>query len=140
MVRNEPQRSAELDLITPDVRHLPEVLEVRLDIFRAAEKGELMEVVARTLAQYDPENVQWTVDWSYSVRRAESLEEARQILVKAISRNPAPAIFHYNLACYVCQLGDLEVRGYTSRKRSTATSRIAQRRWRIRNLGLFGSR
>jgi len=50
----------------------------------------------------------WTVSWAYATRRVDSIESARMILVSALERLPDVAIFHYNLACYECQLGDLE--------------------------------
>lgn len=46
--------------------------------------------------------------WAYATHRADSIELARIILVNAIERMPDVAIFLYNLACYICQLGDLE--------------------------------
>jgi len=41
--------NAELDEVDADVRHLPEVLGVRIEIYRALKKWELMEAVARKL-------------------------------------------------------------------------------------------
>jgi hypothetical protein len=41
-------------------------------------------------------------------RRADSIEAARIILVNAVDRMPEVAAFHYNLACYECQLGNLD--------------------------------
>ena len=84
------------------------MLEVRLKIYRALKQWELMQTVAKTLAIHDPDEPQWTVSWAYATRRAHSIEHARIILVNAIERLPNVAIFHYNLACYICQLGDLE--------------------------------
>jgi len=49
---------AALEDIDPMCRHLLEVLAVRLSIYRALEKWELMRVVARKL-EYEPENPQW---------------------------------------------------------------------------------
>ena len=43
--------ATELDLLTPDVRPLPEVLDVRLEVFWVAGKWELMQVVAKLLAE-----------------------------------------------------------------------------------------
>jgi tetratricopeptide (TPR) repeat protein len=57
----------------------------------------------------DPDNVQWSVSWAYAARRADSINAARLILLEAVERQPEAAILHYNLACYECQLGDLEV-------------------------------
>lgn len=36
-----------------------------------------------------------------------SIEQARIILVNAVERLPHVAAFHFNLACYECQLGDI---------------------------------
>ena len=100
--------NAELEEIELELRHVPEVLEVRMQIYGELKKWELMQTVAKTLAIHDPDEPQWTVLWAYATRRAECIEQARIILVTAIERLPHVAIFHYNLACYECQLGDLE--------------------------------
>ena len=46
--------NAELEKIDPEVRHVPEVLEVRVQIYRALEKWELMQTVAKKLTEADP--------------------------------------------------------------------------------------
>ena len=99
---------AELDCVDADVRHLPEVLAVRIAIYSALKKWDLMQTVAKRMALYDPEDPPWTVSWAYATRRADSIEAGRLILVNAAERLPNIAIFHSNLACYECQLGDLE--------------------------------
>jgi hypothetical protein len=66
-----------------------------------------MQTVAKRLAIHDPDEPQWTTSWAYATRRADSIEQARIILVNAIERMPNVAIFHFNLACYECQLGGL---------------------------------
>ncbi len=60
------------------------------------------------MALHDPDDPQWTVSWAYATRRADSIEAARLILLVAVERLPKVAIFHYNLACYECQFGNLE--------------------------------
>lgn len=101
--------NAELDELDPDVRQLPEVLAVRVAIYHALEKWELMRIVARELAAHDPDNVQWAVDFAFATRRTESIGAAKAILLEAVERVPKAAVLHYNLACYECRLGDLEV-------------------------------
>jgi tetratricopeptide (TPR) repeat protein len=97
----------ELEEIDPEVRHLPEILAVRLEIYRALQKWELMQVVAKKLSQYDPDEVQWWISWADATRQAESIDAARHILALALNNHPRKAIVHYNLACYECQLGDI---------------------------------
>ncbi len=98
----------ELERIEPDLRHLPEVLAVRLEIYSALKKWELMQIVAAKLAKEDPDEVHWIVSLAYATRRAESIEAAREVLLQALDHHPQAAILHYNLACYECQLGDME--------------------------------
>ena len=99
----------ELEQIDPFCRHLPEILRVRAVIYRRLEKWELMRTVVRSLVNHDPDNVQWIVWFAFATRRALSIESAKAILLEAVEHHPSVAIFHYNLACYECVLGDVEV-------------------------------
>ena len=98
----------EIENMSAEVRHLPEVLEVRVGIYRKLEKWELMQTVAKQLALHNPDEPQFTVWWAYATRRADSLDAARLILVNAVERLPEVPIFLFNLACYESQLGDIE--------------------------------
>ena len=99
--------NAEIESMDADVRHVPEVLAVRVGIFRALEAWPLMQVVARQLALHETDEPQWTISWAYATRRADSLDAARLILVNAVERLPGVAVFAFNLACYEAQLGDV---------------------------------
>jgi tetratricopeptide (TPR) repeat protein len=102
------EANEELDQIDADQRAHTEVLALRVKIYSALNKWELMQTVAKRLALIEPDNVQWTVSWAYSTRRVDSIEAARTIMVNAVERMPDVAVFHYNLACYECQLGNLD--------------------------------
>jgi hypothetical protein len=82
--------SAELEQISPEFRDASEVLALRVRIYRALEKWDLMQVVARQLALRDPLNVDATISWAYAVRRADCIEAARLIL-GAAEANPLVA-------------------------------------------------
>ena len=43
-----------------------------------------------------------------ATRRADSIQAAKEILLNAESMFPKEAIIRYNLACYCCQLGEIE--------------------------------
>jgi tetratricopeptide (TPR) repeat protein len=101
------EADAELDKIDPFCRASPKVLAVRLGIYAGLRKWELMQMVAKKLTEYDPQNVQWTLSWAYATRRAESIKAAKSILIEAFKSHPEEALISYNLACYDCQLGDL---------------------------------
>jgi tetratricopeptide (TPR) repeat protein len=64
--------------------------------------------VAKRLAEFQPHDIQWTISLAYATRRADSIQAAKEILLNAESRFPKEAIIKYNLACYFCQLGDIE--------------------------------
>ena len=97
----------EIESIDPEVRHVPEVLAVRVGIYRALEAWPLMQTVAKQLALHAPDEADWTVAWAFATRRADSLDAARRILVNAVERLPGVAVFAFNLACYEAQLGDI---------------------------------
>jgi predicted Zn-dependent protease len=101
------EANEELEQIDADVRHVPEVLAMRLQIYGALKKWELMQTVAARLATYDPAEVQWSISFALATRRAESIEAAKVILLAASERHPEEALIHYNLACYECQLGNM---------------------------------
>jgi predicted Zn-dependent protease len=60
---------------------------------------------ARTLSERQPDNPVFRVQLAYAVRRGESIEAARDILLDAKKRFPKAAVIPFNLACYECQLG-----------------------------------
>jgi hypothetical protein len=65
--------NAELEAISGEVRHVPEVLTVRLEICRRLEKWELMRTVAGRLAAHDPDGAQWAISLAYATRRAQAI-------------------------------------------------------------------
>src|SRR4030095_11819317 len=99
---------AELERIDPFNRAAPEVLAVRIAIYHGLKKWEAMREIAKRLADFDPEDVQWTVSYAYATRRAGSIAAAKEILLNAETKFPEEAIIKYNLACYFCQMGEIE--------------------------------
>ena len=99
---------AELDRIDPFNRAAPEVLAMRIAIYHGLKKWELMREIAKRMADFQPDDIQWTISLAYATRRAISIEAAKEILLNAKSKFPKEAIIKYNLACYECQLGNVE--------------------------------
>jgi hypothetical protein len=48
------------------------------------------------------------VQWAYATRRHSGLMEARAILLRGVGLHLREAVFHFNLACYEAQLGNLD--------------------------------
>jgi tetratricopeptide (TPR) repeat protein len=102
------EANEQLDKIDPFLRAVPEVLAVRLAIYRGLEKWELMQEISKRLRQFEPENIQWTISLAYATRRAYSIDIATEILLNAEAKFPKEAAIPYNLACYYCQLKEIE--------------------------------
>jgi tetratricopeptide (TPR) repeat protein len=98
----------QLEKIDPFNRAAPEVLAVRIAIYHGLKKWELMRDIAKRLADFQPNDIQWTISYAYATRRAESIPAAKDILLNAEPKFPEEAIIKYNLACYFCQTGDAE--------------------------------
>jgi tetratricopeptide (TPR) repeat protein len=102
------EADVEIERIDAFFRSLPEVLAVRLGIYAGLQKWELMAAVAQKLAEHDPKDIQWSISRAYATRRAHSIETAGAILLEALKTHPDEPMIHYNLACYECQLGNLD--------------------------------
>ena len=98
----------ELEEIEPELRHLSEVLAIKVPIFEALEKWELMEVVSKELCIRHPDEPNWLLSLASAIRRGRSLQEGMQVLVQAAMRFPEEPILFYTLACYQAQLGYLD--------------------------------
>jgi len=100
--------NTELDKIDPFNRAAPEVLALRIAIYRGLEKWELMQEIAKRLADFQPDHIQWTISLAYATRRADSIQAAKEVLLKAEPKFQKEAAIKYNLACYFCQTGDIQ--------------------------------
>jgi tetratricopeptide (TPR) repeat protein len=98
----------QLEKIDPFLRAAPEVLALRIEIYRGLEKWELMQQISKRLKEFQPDNVQWTISLAYATRRTYSIDVAMEILLNAEAKFPNEGAIPYNLACYYCQLKELE--------------------------------
>jgi tetratricopeptide (TPR) repeat protein len=112
------EANAELEEIDPFCRHLPETLLARLAICHGLEKWELLAVVAKKLADWNPNEPGFFVELAYATRRAESIHAAYAILTRAARLHPTDPTIQFNLACYEAQMGSLE-RAKAHLKRAT---------------------
>jgi Tfp pilus assembly protein PilF len=100
------EADTELDKIDPFTRAAPEVLALRIAIYRGLEKWELMQEIAKRLAEFQPDDTRWTISLAYATRRANSIQAAKEVLLNAEPKFPKEPAIKYNLACYFCQTGD----------------------------------
>jgi len=78
------EANEQLENIDPFNRVTPEVLALRVDIYRGLQKWDLMREIAGRLCEFDQTNVQWPISYAYTTRRGESLNAARNILINAV--------------------------------------------------------
>ena len=102
------EANSELDEIDPFNRAAPEVLAVRIEIYRGLQKWDLMQELAKRLTDFQQHDVQCTISLAYATRRADSIEAAKEVLLNAEPKFPKDAAIKYNLACYFCQTGDIK--------------------------------
>jgi hypothetical protein len=94
---------AELEKIDPFNRAAPQVLALRIEIYRKLKKWELMREIAKRLNDFQPDEVQWVLSYAFATRRAVSVEVAREILLKSVARFPNEAAIFFNISCYEAQ-------------------------------------
>lgn len=107
---NVTEAIAELEKIAPQFQSHPDVLAVQFDIHAAAGKWDAAAEIAGTLTQLEPEQPGTWISLAYATRRKTGggIPQARAILIQAQRTFSKEQIIAYNLACYDCQLGDLE--------------------------------
>jgi Flp pilus assembly protein TadD len=101
------EASEELEKITPEVRHRPEVLLARVLIYQQTKRWVAMAAVAAQLVDSAPDEPGHFSALAYATRRADSIERAREILLRAAALHRSDAEVQFNLACYEAQLGNL---------------------------------
>ena len=79
------------EIASEDETH-KEVLGARLYLYLATKKWSRAAAVAKHLVKAEAENAAWWIQLAYSVRRAESVENAEAILLRASEVHPKDPI------------------------------------------------
>jgi predicted Zn-dependent protease len=100
----------EMRQISQEKEGHPDVLEVWWRIAAEAKEWDGALEVARRLLSLAPERADGWLHQAYALRRASEggLEKAWEALKAAAEKFRKEPIIPYNLACYACQLGELE--------------------------------
>ena len=101
------EANAELENITPKFRAHPYVLELRYKIYSKAGKWEMALELARGLQSVLPENQYGYFYEAYALHELKRTQEAYAVLKAVIHKFGEHEQMHFNLACYSCQLGNL---------------------------------
>jgi tetratricopeptide (TPR) repeat protein len=98
------EAEGEIHQISPAFQMTARVLALRLCIYAGQEKWEVMQLVAKQLAESNPHDMQWTIWWAYAAGRTQSIHAARSILIDALQIHPDNPGVHYSLGCYESRL------------------------------------
>jgi predicted Zn-dependent protease len=100
----------ELEEITPELRANPAVLAVRYEIYSQSKKWEGAAEIAGALVKILPEQPASWICLAYASRRKTGggIQQAKEILSEAKAKFPMEYLISFNLACYECQLGNLQ--------------------------------
>lgn len=105
---NYREALAELDLITLAEQSRLEVLSLRWNITAQLKQWEDCVAIAGTILERAPKQVFGWIHRSFALHELKRTREARDLLLPALKRFPKSQTIPYNLACYECQLGDLD--------------------------------
>jgi len=100
---------AELDSLPEEEQHEYTVVEARTQVHIGAKKWEPALATAVVLCKEDPVRPTGFIHAAFCLHELGRTEEARNLLLEGpltLHREPT---FHYNMACYECRLGQLDV-------------------------------
>ncbi len=98
----------ELDQITPELRAHPLVLKVRYEVYSAAKRWDGAVEIAKTVARLLPDNPWGKVHLAFALHELKRTQEAYDTVRPVVDQFPQDWQMRYNLACYCCQLGNLQ--------------------------------
>jgi Flp pilus assembly protein TadD len=116
------EAAVELDLISPAHQRHPDVLATRWSLLAQERRWDDALATARALQTSAPDNADGWLHHAYALRRATDggLQKAWDALVPAAKKFPKEPVIAFNLACYACQLGQLdEARAWLDRAMKT---------------------
>ncbi len=100
--------TAELDALSPEHQDMIEVVILRMEILRVTKKWDEGTLLGqRALAKHADCGALYLIT-AYAMRRHAGLAPAKELLLSGEAVLAEDAMFHFNIACYECQLGNLE--------------------------------
>lgn len=107
-LRNVAEAEQELAKLSGAVLRHPEVLRVRYDLYEQSKRWEPAAETAQLLCQLIPETPFGWVHLAYALHELRRTREAYNVLLPVVDRFADEFVIRYNLACYCCQMDELE--------------------------------
>ena len=107
---NRVEARAELASVSPENLHHPLVLELRWSLDAEEKKWDAALVTAQEIIAALPDDAAGWLHCAYALRRAKAggLEKALAFLEPTADKFPNEPVIAFNLACYACQLNQLD--------------------------------
>lgn len=105
---NPAEAILDLHRLSPATRLHPDALEIDWQIHAKAMDWETCVAVARQLIQIAPKKSFGWIHLSFALHELKRTQEACENLMNVLERFPDEWLMRYNLACYACQLGNIE--------------------------------
>ena len=99
---------AELETLPPECQQHPSVAELRLIALMQAKQWKTALTAAQDFMRLAPEKNIGYIHAAFCLHELGQTEAARAALLAGPETLQTDPIFHYNLACYECRLGQLE--------------------------------
>jgi len=103
-----PDALLELDTVPPEWRHDATFLEMRLIVLMQNKEWETALAAAREITRVAPERNTGYIHAAYCLHVLGRTDAARDTLLAGPPSLHSDPVYHYNLACYECRLGQLE--------------------------------
>jgi predicted Zn-dependent protease len=100
---------AELDSLPEETARNSTVMELRTVILMQAKRWDPALSVSRDLCQAEPEKNSGFIHTAFCLHELGRTSEARDVLLSGPDTLHSEPTFHYNLACYECALGHLDL-------------------------------
>ena len=100
---------AQLDSLPDETAKNPTVLELRAVVLMQAKRWKPALAVSRELCATEPARTSGFIHTAFCLHELGRTDEARECLLTGPDALRAEPTFHYNLACYECALGHLDL-------------------------------
>lgn len=107
---DDAEALGELEGVSQPAKNHPVVLEIRFQIFAKRKEWDVCRKIAEAITKQLPNHAGGWLNLAYAARRATGGNEqaAFDILHPTAKKFPDEATIPYNLACYTCQMGQLD--------------------------------
>ncbi len=99
----------ELDSLPEDVQGMSAAIELRVVVLMQAKRWKAALGVCKDFCKLEPRRSTGYIHAAYCLHEMGRTDDARQCLLSGPAELHMEPTYHYNLACYECRLGNLDI-------------------------------